>query len=179
MKTLLSLFLVFCVGAVQAQKVIKLDPATVTYTSPKVLISSNMDNLKFEVKEDFSNHFMSNPIKFVETNFDVKSLGLENYEGVTVSFITKKGHLNASFDKNGELVRTTQRFEQIPIPMAVWNEIYKENVGWTMVSNLYTASGKGNKINKELYKVKLANGNEIKRIKFVPKPVTAGKIASN
>lgn len=177
MKTLLSLFLVFCVGAVQAQKVIALDPATVTFAS--VTTNSNMDNLEFEVKEDFFNQFISNPIKFVETNFDFKSLGIEDYDEVEVSFITRKGYLKATYDEKGELVKTSQNFKQIRLPRSVWEEIFKEHQGWSLVSNQYTATGKGNKVNKELYRIKLEKGKEIKKLKIIPKPLHSTKVAAS
>lgn len=180
MKTvIISMFVVLWMGTLHAQKVIQLDAATVTYKAPKVVTTSNLANFVYEVKKDHENHFMKNPIRFLEENFDFKSLNLKDNENQSteVSFLSRKGYLKATFDKKGELMKTSQRFRDIAIPTSVWREIYKNNVGWTMASNLYTAQGKGNRINTELYKVKLTQGKQRKYVKYVPQQIEGGRIA--
>lgn len=170
---ILSLFLVFCFMTLQSQ-VIPLDPVTF----PKVKTSSNLDGITFEVKENYANHFAENPIRFIEENFDLKSLDLTDYDEVEVEFKNNKGFLLATYDNNGELKKTYQKFEDINLPMAVWRDIYRDNIGWSMVSNQYIASGKLNKLDKQKYKVKLVNGKEVKRVKFIPRESHEGKLAS-
>tara|TARA_R100000935_G_C2821146_1_gene159838 strand:- start:496 stop:1041 length:546 start_codon:yes stop_codon:yes gene_type:complete len=179
MKTLIIiLILVLGMSTIQAQKVTKLDEATVTYNTSKVVTSSNMQNVEFEVKEAYVNHFMKNPIRFALENFDVKSLNLDDdIESVLVSFISGKGYLNATFNKDGELIETSQRFRDIVMPLNVRRDIYKDNIGWTITSNLYKASGKGSLIDKELYKIKLIQGKEKRNVNYVPQKITEGRVA--
>ena len=180
MKTLIIiLILVLGMSTIQAQKVTKLDEARVTYKTSKVVTSSNLQNVNFEVKEAYENHFMKNPISFAQENFDVKSLNLDDdIESILVSFISGKGYLNATFNKEGELIETSQRFRDIVMPLKVRRDIYKDNIGWTMASNLYKASGKGSNIDKELYKIKLTQGKQSKYVKYVPQKTTEGRVAS-
>ncbi len=180
MKTLIiTLILVFGMSTLQAQKVVQLDAAKVTYKTPKVVTISNLKNFDFEVKEDYENHFMKNPIRFVLENFDVKSLNL-NEKGIgdiQVSFLSRKGYLNATFNKKGELIKTSQRFRDIVLPLKVRRDIYKDNIGWTMAGNLYKASGKGSLIDQELYKFKFTQGKQKKYVKYVPQPIIEGRVA--
>ncbi|CAN5397675.1 hypothetical protein BH23BAC2_BH23BAC2_20990 [soil metagenome] len=180
MKTVIfSLFVVLWMGTLQAQKVIHLDAATVTYNAPKVGTTSNLQNFDLEVKEDYENHFMKNPIRFVLENFDIQSLNLEKngLENVQVSFLSRKGYLNATFNKKGELMETSQRFRDIALPHKVWRDIYKDNIGWNMASNLYKASGKGSSIDQELYTIKLTQGKQKKYVKYVPQKMIEGRVA--
>jgi hypothetical protein len=165
-------------STLQAQKRIQLDEATVTYNAPKVVTISNLQNFNLEVKEDYENHFMKNPIRFVLENFDIKSFNLDDeIENIQVSFISRKGYLNATFNKKGELIKTSQRFRDIVLPQKVWRDIYKDNVGWTMASNLYKASGKGSLIDQELFKIKLTQGKQKKYVKYVPQQINEGRVA--
>lgn len=182
MKTIvIILFLVFGMSTLQAQKTIRLDAATVTSRAPKVVKTSNLQNFDFEVKEIYENQFMKNPIGFLLENFDVKSYNFKEngIDYIQVSFISSKGHLNASFNKKGELMNTSQRFRDIVLPNKVLRDIYKDNMGWTMASNLYKASGKGSLIDKELYTVKFTQGKQKKYVKYVPQPMIFGRVASN
>lgn len=179
MKTfIITWILVFGMSTLQAQKVIKLDAATVTYNAPKVVTISNLQNFEFEVKEDYENHFMKNPIRFLQENFDIKSFNFEDdIENIQVSFLSRKGYLNATFNKKGELMKTSQRFRDIALPHKVLRDIYKDNIGWTMASNLYKASGKGSRIDRELYKIKFTQGKQRKYVKYVPQQMNGGRVA--
>lgn len=184
MKTILfSLCMAICMMTVQAQKVTLLDPATVVYSPTKISTSSNLEGLHFEVKEEYQNQFMKNPIRFLEKNFDLASMNLDEFKGrdgvdeIEVQFNNSKGYLKATYDLDGELQKTSQRFKNIAIPSYVWNKIYRENTGWSMLSNLYVAKGKANRINKEVYKVKMSDGNRTKTVKFVPNNGVDGRVA--
>lgn len=178
MKTIFTMLaLVFSMSTVQAQKAIDLDPVTVI--SPAVQVNSNIGELSVEVKEDYTNQFANNPIGFVKEHFDLKHLDLNDYQEVRVSFINKKGALNATYNSKGDIIRTTQRFKDIPLPPAVRNKVFGENAGWTMVRNSYTASGHSDRIDKEVYKIKLTQGNQTRRVKVVPASVSGGRVVSN
>ncbi|MCM4159818.1 hypothetical protein DHB64_07940 [Antarcticibacterium sp. W02-3] len=158
-------------------QVIPLDPATVTFQ--KVKTSSNLGNVTIEVKENYANYFSKDPIKFIEENFSLASLDLDEYEEIEVKFISNKGFLLATYDANGELKDTFQKFRDITLPRAVWSEIYNDNIGWSMAGNLYIASGTKNNLENQKYKVKLVNGKEVKRVKFIPGETRDGRVVSN
>lgn len=179
MKTTIILCLVFWMSTAQAQKTIALDPATVNYSSPAVLVTANGNNVNLEISEEYFNQFFDNPIKFVEENFDFHSLQLQDFEEAQVRFVTTKGYLNATYDKGGDLVKTSQKFKNIYLPRNIWEQVYKENTGWTMLNNKYTASGKGNKIDKAVYQIKLSDGKKTKNIKISPAVVSEGRMVNN
>ncbi|MCJ7757671.1 MAG: hypothetical protein MUP24_05950 [Gillisia sp.] len=181
--------LLFCVISVNAQEVTKLKATTVTFEPFVTDVISYVDNHAFIVKENVAGEFSKNPIKFMKENFDVqnfisyldqkKSTDLQksNYEAYQVTFSSNKGSLEAKFSKNGELTETAQNFNNILVPLNVRRELYTNYKGWNMVKNTYTASGEGDQIHKELYRIKLKNGNKSQIVKIVPDRIGSDIVA--
>ncbi len=172
--------LLLCVFSVKAQEVTQLEATTITFEPFVTDVISYLDNNAFIVKENVAGEFTKNPIKFMKENFDVqnfisyldqkKSTDLQksNYESYRVTFSSSKGHLEAKFSKDGELTETAQNFKNILVPLNVRRELYTSYKGWNMVKNTYTASGDGDQIDKEMYRIKLKNGNKSQIVKIVP-----------
>lgn len=173
------LLLLFGMSTAQAQKVIQLDAANLEYTPEKLIPAPDESGLFLLVKENYRNEFISNPIRFIENNFDISMVDISNFEEVEVKFSSSKGYLKATYNNEGKLLRTYQHFEDIVLPLAIRTQVFSENLGWTMVGNKYTAKGKENRINKELYKIKLKNGKQSKRVKIEPSIESGGRVAGN
>jgi hypothetical protein len=170
-------------GAMQAQEVIQLGEARISYNPDAIVVNSDLNSVGFTVKENYIGEFTKNPIQFMKQNFDFKGLlsSVENkddFDGFLVTFKSSKGYLEAVYTSEGELKRTHQRFVDKALPTIVRNQLYLENKGWTMASNKYIASGNSDRIDKEIYKIKLENGNKSRRVKIVP-GVTILGVASN
>jgi len=174
-----SLFLFFIVS-VQAQEVTRLEATTVTFNPFVTDVISYLDNHAFIVKENVAGEFSKNPIGFMKENFDIQNfisfldlkesadLQKSHYESYQVTFSSSKGFLDAKFSKDGKLEETSQNFKNILLPLNVRRELYTSYKGWNMVKNTYTASGKSDQIDKELYRIKLKNGNKSQTVKIVP-----------
>jgi hypothetical protein len=181
MKTLIVLLLlVGFISTSQAQQITELEETKVKFAPKAVKISSNLDNYNFVVEESFAGEFIKNPIEFMKENFDIKAFitSIDNDEFL-VTFKSSKGYLEANYDKDGTLVKTSQRFNDIVLPLKVRRALYKNNKGWTMVQNKYMASGKGERIDREVYKIKLVNGNKKQNIKINPRDIGDSEVASN
>ena len=179
----LSIMLLLCfIGNAQAQKVIQLSEARVSY-SPEMKLTGNLNNLEVKVKEDYAGQFAHNPIKFMEDNFNIHdligSLDAKTYDQFDVTFKSKKGYLMASFDKNGELMKTSQKFRDIPLPRELNQQLWRDYKGYSMVKNKYVASGRGNTITKQHYLITLKNGKDQQNVKLSPAIVAGGKVATN
>ena len=178
MKTFILLMLVFGMSTVHAQ-VIELEPANVEFKALKLVATPDASGLHLLVKENYRNEFLNNPIRFMESNFDISMIDISGFDEVEVKFVSSKGYLKATFDDNGKLLKTYQRFENIVLPLAIRSQLYTENQGWTMVSNKYTANGKENRIHKELYQIKMEKGKESRRVKIRPSIDSEGRVAGN
>lgn len=181
MKTVLIYsLLLFCVVSVNAQEITKLEETTVTFRPSETDVITYLDNHSFIVNENYAGEFSKNAIKFMKENLDIqnfisyldqkKSTGLQksHYESYDVTLTSNKGYLNAKFSKDGELEETAQNFKNILLPLNVRRELYTSYKGWNMVKNTYTASGKSDQIDRELYRIKIKNGNRSQIVKIVP-----------
>lgn len=182
MRTLiLLLLLVGWIGTSQAQQITELEEAKVIAPNT-VEISSDLDNYTFIIKENYVGEFIKNPIEFMNENFDINAfiatINNDDYDEYIVTFKSAKGYLEANFDDDGTLLKTSQRFKDIVLPLNVRRELYRNHKGWTMVQNKYLASGKGERIDREVYKIKIKNGNQSQNIKIDPRTIGASEVAS-
>ncbi|HZX59597.1 MAG TPA: hypothetical protein VFE54_12755 [Mucilaginibacter sp.] len=110
------------------------------------------------------------PVRLLQekaATFDVKNS--ENYDddyaGYFVSFYIPEGKILAAYDRNGKLLRTAEKYNNVKMPVAVSEAIAKRFPQWTVSENIYIVNyyNERNKVNKK-YKVLLENGD--KRIKI-------------
>lgn len=117
MKKLVYLLLLAGIGTGQAQ-VIQLDEARVDAKAVK--ITSNGEDLKYGVVENYKGQFHQNPIAFIKEKFDIHSFIEQvkgrHYDFYVVEFKNKKGYLEANFDEEGTLLGTAQKFKNIALP---------------------------------------------------------------
>lgn len=174
MKTLIfSIVLVLCAGFIQAQntesqrQIIELDEARIFF-SP---VSLNEENsYSIAVLENYSGEFEKNPLAFMKKNFNIwefiSQVQDEDYDSYLVSIRSRKGELQAEFDKVGNLLNTNQRFENILLPRDIRVQLYQDHKGWTMVKNVHVARSWKGIVNKNLYRITLQNGKEKKNLKI-------------
>ena len=173
--------LLFCAVSVNAQEVTQLEETNITFEPYTSNVSSSLDSsFLVKINENYAGEFSKDPIKFMKQNFDIQGfisfLDERNnnafqeiaYESYKVTFSTNKGDLVAKFSKEGELDETSQKFNNIALPADIRRVLYANYKGWNMVKNTYTASGEGDQIDNELYRIKLKNGNRSQIVKIVP-----------
>ncbi|GAA4325640.1 hypothetical protein GCM10023115_40170 [Pontixanthobacter gangjinensis] len=183
MKTLIfSLLLIAVTSFGHAQEVTQLEEAKVGFGSLDSKITRDGDSFSYDVEEAYAGEFSKDAIAFMQANFDIQDFinatAGEGYTSYIVTFKSGDGFLSADFDKEGNLVKTYQKFQDIALPLDVRREVYMANKGWTMTSNKYIASGKGDILDKEVYKIKLENGNQKRTMKLDPR-ATGSSVALN
>lgn len=184
MKTLIFSFLLILATAVaHAQQITELEEARVGFAPLNVEVIENGDNFTYKVHESFAGEFVKDPIAFMKANFNIKNFidthKEQDYDSYDVTFKSEQGYLSANFDKDGELVKTQQRFKDIPLPLDVRRELYMANKGWTMTENKFIAAGRGEILEKQLYKIKMEKGNLSRKVKLDGTAFTRASVASN
>lgn len=184
MKTLIfSLALVLVATIGYGQKITELEEAKVGFAPLNVEVNEDGDNFSYTVSESYAGEFQKDPIAFMKANFDIQNFiathedrGFDTYH-ITVS--SAQGFLKADYNSKGELLRTFQKFKDIVLPHDVRQELYSSHQGWNMTSNKYVASGRGELLEREVYKVKLENGKQKQNVKLDPKAIAQTRVASN
>lgn len=182
MRTLFLSLLLIAVTTIGQAQAIQLEEAKVGFTPLDSKITRNGDEFSYKVDEAYTGEFSKDAIAFMNANFNIRNfieeVSAENYDAYRVTFTSGKGYLSANFDKEGNLLKTYQKFRDMPLPLDIRREVYMANVGWTMTENKYVASGRGDLIEKEIYKIKLEKGNQKRAMKI--DPVKSGiSVASN
>ena len=184
MKTLIIYALLLCgVASAQAQQITELEEATVKVNPYSLIVSSDLDDFSFKINESYIGEFHENPIGFMQENFDIhefiKAVADRNYDTYVVTFKSTKGFLKANFNKHGTLGKTYQKFTNILLPLEVRQDLYSNDKGWTMAKNNYVASGSGEILQKEVYKIKIEKDNKSQVIKLTPAMKGSISVASN
>ncbi|AVR45889.1 hypothetical protein C7S20_11855 [Christiangramia fulva] len=178
-----SLLLLVAATFTQAQEITQLDEAEVGFASLNTKITRVGNTFSYKVKETYTGEFIQDPIAFMKANFDIQNFIEENegedYDTYLVSFSCSKGSLHANFNKEGDLVNTSQKFINILLPHEIRQEVYRNNIGWTVTKNKYVASGNGDRLEKEKYRIKLEKDGQKKIVKLDPMEIRKTNVASN
>ena len=170
MKTFIISMLLVLGTIGHAQQITVLDETRVGFEPIKTELTKDGKSFIFNVKENFAGEFSKDRLAFMKANFNITdfiaSLEPGNYDGYQVMFKSSCGALEAKFDKEGKLLYTTQNFKNIVLPLNIMRDIYGSHKGWTVVKNKYYATTRGDIINKEIYRIKLKNGNRTDNLKI-------------
>jgi len=84
------------------------------------------------------------------------------------SFYQEDGHIYATYDRNGAIVRSDESYKDVILMPPARNSVYNTFPDWEIVGNKYEVLYKLGKETEKVYKIKLKNGNQRKRIKIDP-----------
>ena len=111
------------------------------------------------------------PVRELENavaDYDVKSADFyeDEYSTYFVSFYIPEGKILASYDEDGTLLRTAERFKNVNVPQAIKQSIAERFPNWSISKDIYRVtfhqrSGEA----KKQYKLVLENGDKRMRVK--------------
>ncbi|TBW29141.1 hypothetical protein [Gramella sp. KN1008] len=152
-------------------QIIQLEEAELTFEPTAQIVFEDYANGIVKVKEVYAKQFQSNAVKFLQENFDIhrfmRAVGEDN-DQVRITVKSSNGILLASYDNDGNLEKTYQRFKNVPLPPAIRNQVYAQYEGWTMTKNKYVASGMADNLDREKYLIDLQRGKDKERLKITP-----------
>lgn len=90
----------------------------------------------------------------------------DEFEQYYVSFYLPKGQVLATYDKDGKILRTAERFSNVVLPPSVRKSVGENYPDWVIAKDVYLVNfhAGSNHISK-VYKILLENGDQRKRIK--------------
>lgn len=143
----------------QITKPEELSEVTVHATNYKYLTSAN------------SKEVASVPVKKLEemvANYDLKNSEFyqDEYDEYIITFYIPEGKILAAYDKNGKLLRTAERFEDVNLPRVLKESVALRFPGWTISKDLYMVTYFDKTGADKKYKIKLVNGDKSLRIKM-------------
>ncbi len=110
------------------------------------------------------------PVEMLERKvaaFDLKSSEYyqDDYDLYKINFFIPQGKILAAYDRDGKLLRTAERFENVNLPEAVKKSVLDRFPEWTITKDVYLVKYHERKGASKKYKLKLENGDKTLRVK--------------
>ena len=135
----------------------KLSEVVIAATNYKYLNKTGLENASI-------------PVSLLEqkvASFDLKNSDFyqDDYDYYEITFYIPEGYILAAYDKNGEILRTAERFNDVALPQGVITAVAKRFPNWVLKKDVYLVSyyESGN-ISKK-YKITLENEDKRMKIK--------------
>jgi hypothetical protein len=135
---------------------------------PEVVISSvNYKYLNTVNSEDIDQSVQRLEQKVAFYNLKDSDLYEDDYDSYMIEFYIPDGRIVAAYDKDGNIIRTIEKYESLKLPKDVRDAAFTRFPNWTLDKDAYyvTYNSSSNKA-KKIYKLKLRNGNEVVRLKI-------------
>lgn len=125
--------------------------------------SKNARFLHLMQDENTPNHALE--LQSVAANYDL--IRSRYYRGGAqnsyfIEFQTDNGSMYTTYNKKGAITKCHEEYNDIALPKAVRDEIFRDHPGWILDDTRYSTLYKNNDISKRIYKVKLKNGQNKK-----------------
>jgi hypothetical protein len=142
-------------------------------------VKSNAQILLPEVKIEAINYKYLNsvgsdavalPVKRLQREvaaFDLKNSDFyeDEYDSYFVSFYLPEGEILAAYDKDGNLLRTAEKYKNVKLPREVATTVANKYPGWNMAKDVYLVNYYEKSGITKVYKIILEKGKKRMRIK--------------
>jgi hypothetical protein len=156
----LFLFLLVCVLSTPLfAQIVELETVEVSPVKYKYIYEVVDDDIDQSVKDL--------QIKLGEFDVTKEDYYNDEHEGYSVSFFIPEGYAVASYDKNGKLIKTIERYKNVKLPLSINQALVQRYPNWTLDKDIYKVNYSEEKWeSKKTYKLKLTNGEKVMRIKM-------------
>ncbi|GGK49233.1 MULTISPECIES: nicotinate-nucleotide adenylyltransferase [Flavobacteriaceae] len=157
-KIIIGLLLVgFAIQSFAQIKTEKLSEVVIAATNYKYLNKVGLENV-------------SVPVTLLEqkvASFDLKNAEFyrDDYDTYSVDFFIPDGHILAAYDRDGNILRTVEKFKDVKLPRAVIESVAKQYPNWIFKKDVYLVSYHDDRGITKKYKITLENGDKRIRIK--------------
>lgn len=100
--------------------------------------------------------------------FDVTELDIYNgqFEAYEVLFEQQNGTIIATYDGNGKIMETNERFKNITLPKPIRDHIYQQNPGWMIYKDIYLVSYYDDRDVSKVAKIQLVKDGKKRNLKI-------------
>lgn len=99
-------------------------------------------------------------------NIKESDLYEDDYDTYMIEFYIPDGRIVAAYDKDGNILRTIEKFQSVKLPKDVRDAVFTRFPNWTLDKDVYYVTYNENRDAKKIYKIKLRNGKEVMRVKI-------------
>lgn len=114
---------------------------------------------------------VAQPIAMLERQaaaYDVRSAEFyeDQYDNYFVSFYIPEGQILAAYDKEGNLLRTAEKYKDVAIPPAIRKAVAQRFPNWAIAKDVYVVSYHEKHGITKRYKLLLENGDQRMRVRI-------------
>ena len=126
--------------------------------------------INYQYLNDVGDSEVATPVKILEkkaANFDLKNADFyeDETQNYNVYFYIPEGKILAVYDGEGEIIRTSERFKDVSLPLSVANAIVDKYPGWRISGDIYLVTYRKGSGATKTYKLFIEKGDEKKRVK--------------
>ena len=134
---------------------------------PEVIISAT----RYKYLSAVDNRELAQPIRLLEhqaATYDVKNSEYydDEYEEYNISFYLPAGYVLATYNKDGKLLRTAERFKNVALPKSVAQSLVKRYPHWAIPKDVYKVTYEEDKGVTKVWKVLLKQGDKRLKVKL-------------
>jgi hypothetical protein len=104
--------------------------------------------------------------KVAAFNLEESEYYQDDYDYYQIRFYIPDGKILAAYDKDGKILRTIEKFENVKLPESVSNAILDRFPGWTVSKDVYLVRYHKDKGVTKTYKVTLVNEDKKLKLKL-------------
>ncbi|WP_298535740.1 nicotinate-nucleotide adenylyltransferase [uncultured Algibacter sp.] len=159
MKTIaLTLTTLFAVANIHAQTVEL--PQTIISLNYKYIDNHETNNTPIYVKK------LESEVLNYNHKDEISELYDDEYDTYSVSFHIPKGKIVAAYDKNGKIIRTIEKYNNVRLPLEVMQAVSKRFPNWAIVEDVYLVKYHYEVDTlKQEYKIKIKNDDQTIMVK--------------
>ncbi|MDC6350404.1 nicotinate-nucleotide adenylyltransferase [Zeaxanthinibacter sp. PT1] len=130
-----------------------------------------VEAMNYKYLNQLDNSEAAIPVQMLERKvaaYDVtqQSFYEDDFDFYTVSFYIPEGKIVAVYNPQGQVTRTIERFNDVALPRAIQESLYKRFPNWQVANDTYKVNYHETKGVKKSYKIKLVNGDKTMRVKM-------------
>lgn len=145
--------------------------ATTQLFAQKVLPVIEIEATNYKYLNSVDPKDVAQPVAMLEREaaaFELKNSEFyeDEYANYFVSFYIPEGKILAAYDKDGNLLRTAEKFKNVAVPKAVREAVAIKYPQWTIANDVYLVSYHDKNGVTKRYKLLLEKGNQRMRVKI-------------
>ena len=136
----------------------------------EVLPEVTVTAVKYKYLSAVDNKELAQPVKMLErkaAEFDIKNSEFydDEYDEYYISFFIPDGYILATYDKEGKLLRTAEKYKKVALPSTVAQAVAKRFPQWSIPKDVYLVNYQEQRGANKVWKLLLTNGDKRLRVK--------------
>ena len=148
---------------------VQLKDVVISHDNTNEVLLTNINYTYLDKVQDKTTSEHVKSLESVASRFNV--MDSPKFDGRDDSFKTifrgTKGYIIATYDSNGKILSTQERYRDIKLPKNMVRSVLKEYPNSDFLKMVHTVSYKDNKEVKKVYRIQIMNANSKKNLKII------------